>query len=536
MTLRDDAVWQQPDLPRGIRTVRWSFAALVLAAAALGAATGLVSTTQSALAALLALPLVVLNVLSARPHSRMDRPTLAGSGGVALGVDTAVGVGTLLLLASDPLSPAWALLGLPIVEGAVRAQLTGALLAWTVAAGGELARALMVLGGIGGLRADVTGLRIAVLLTLALAAGLHARHLDSLLRARWGALVEARRRASALATVARASRRMMSLEDTDVLTAADTAVSDLGFDAVEVCIADDSAGGWRVVHRRGLDDDAPLLAPALAEAVATGGEGPAVVTAEQEGVAQAAGLTTAVVCPVWPGGELVALVIAGRRADVPVTSDERECLELLAGQAGAALTITDQFGRQRRLGERLITQATTDALTGLANRSRFLERIEEAAQAPVSVLFLDLDGFKPINDRLGHQTGDEVLRVVARRLHGCLRPEDVLARYGGDEFGVLLADVATAPDAVAVARRMLDALRQPVTVAGHRLHISASIGIAVDQRGTLGVEALLDDADAAMYQAKRDAGSAVALGSTAGGDLAVEIDLARHRLTPGAGR
>lgn len=521
-----------------MRIVRWSFAALVLAGALLGAVTGFVGTAESALAALLTLPLAALNLLSARPGSRLDRPTLVGSGAVVLAVDSAVGVGALLLLAADAMSPAWALLSLPIIEGAVRAQLPGAVLAWAIAAGGELLRAV-VAGGGGGviLRADVSGFRIAILLTLALAAGLHARHLVSLLHARRGALLEARRRASALATVARASRRMTSLEDADVLSAADAAVRALGFDAVEVSIADESAGGWRVVHRKNVPDDAPSLAPALAEAIASAPqEGPAVVSAEHEGVLEAAGLASAVVCPVWPGGELVALVVAGRRDATPVTSEERECLELLTGQAGAALTIADQYGRQRRLGERLVTQATTDALTGLANRARFLERIEEASQAPMVVLFLDLDRFKPINDRLGHQTGDEVLRIVARRLQGCLRPEDVLARYGGDEFSALLADVSSAADAVAVARRMLAALEEPVTVAGQRLTITASIGIAVDRGGMIGVEALLQDADAAMYQAKRDTGSSVALGHTAGGDVDIEIHLPAGPLIPDAGR
>ena len=537
MTLGDDAGWQQPDLASGMRLVRWAFAVLVLAGAALAGLTGLVGAVESVVAALLSVPLAVLNLLSARPGSGIDRPTLAGSGAVALGVDSAVGIGAVLLLATDPLSPVWALLGLPIVEGAVRAQLPGALLAWAPAAGGELLHGLVDVGGTGiGLRASVSGLRIAILLALALAAGLHARHLYRLLQARRDELADARRRASALATVASASRRMTSLEDADVLHAADAAVRALGFDAVEVSIADDSAGGWRVMHRTNLPDEVPPLAPALAHAIASGDEGPAVVSAQGEGVLEAAGLSAAVVCPVWPGGELVALVVAGRRDATPVTADERECVELLASQAGTALTIAEQYGRQRRLGERLVTQATTDALTGLANRSRFLERIEEASQEPMALLFLDLDGFKPVNDRLGHQTGDEVLRVVARRLQGCLRPEDLLARYGGDEFGALLTDVDSAPDAVAVARRMLAALDEPVTVAGHRLTVSASVGIAIDRGGLVGVEALMGDADAAMYQAKRDIGPSLALGGTAGGGVGIEIDLAGGPLTPDAGR
>ena len=537
MTLRDAAPWGQGDVARGMRAVRWVFAGMLLLAVALTALSGATAPWRTIAAALLVVPLVALNWRSRRPASVFDRATTRGGGAVALGVDTAVGVAAVILLAEDPMTPIWALLGLPIVEGAVRSQLPGALVIWGCAAIGEVARMLLVAGAVGvPVRPDVSGLRIAILLAFALAAGLHARHLQGLLRARRSALVDSRRRASALATVVTATRRMTSLEDRDVLVAVDDAVRTLGFDAIEVSIADESAGGWRVVHRRGLDEQGPPLAPALTHALAGASDGPAVVTSGEEAAIEAAGLSVAVACPVWPGGELVALVVAGRRAAVDVTAAERECLELLAGQAGTALTIADQYGRQRRLGERLVAQATTDALTGLANRARLLERLEEAASGPLAVIFLDLDGFKSINDRLGHQTGDEVLRVVGRRLRGCVRPDDVLARYGGDEFAALLVDVASAQDAVAVGRRMLGGLHEPVSVAGHHLEITASIGISLDATGQVGADGLLRDADDAMYRAKRSEHSCIALGTTAGAGVEVEIDLTDDRLTADDGR
>lgn len=119
----------------------------------------------------------------------------------------------------------------------------------------------------------------------------------------------------------------------------------------------------------------------------------------------------------------------------------------------------------------------------------------------MAVLFIDLDDFKLINDSLGHQEGDRVLREVAKRLKGCLREADVAARIGGDEFVVLLEDVSDASGALGVAERFQSQLRVPLDVHGYRLYTSASIGIVVGDQGPS--EKLVRAADLAMYQAKR---------------------------------
>ena len=149
-----------------------------------------------------------------------------------------------------------------------------------------------------------------------------------------------------------------------------------------------------------------------------------------------------------------------------------------------------------------------DALTGLANRAHFLEQLERIIQYRqlnrnfhFAVLFLDLDGFKPINDKLGHKAGDAVLRQTAKLLQGCVRKGDVVGRYGGDEFVILLNNVSSAADAGRVADLILSKIRTPIQV-GEPVVVGASIGIALSTNLYEGTEDLIKDADAAMYRAK----------------------------------
>jgi diguanylate cyclase (GGDEF)-like protein len=150
----------------------------------------------------------------------------------------------------------------------------------------------------------------------------------------------------------------------------------------------------------------------------------------------------------------------------------------------------------------------TDGLTGLPNRAQFLERVAHAIQQSradrdfqFAVLFIDLDGFKPINDRLGHKAGDAVLRHTAKRFKSCMRKGDVVARYGGDEFTLLVNHVISEDDAVRVAERILTKLQEPIDV-GEPVKVGASIGIAFSTNLHERPEDLIRDADGAMYRAK----------------------------------
>jgi diguanylate cyclase (GGDEF)-like protein len=147
--------------------------------------------------------------------------------------------------------------------------------------------------------------------------------------------------------------------------------------------------------------------------------------------------------------------------------------------------------------------AAEDALTGLANRALFLDRLTSvtASGTALAVLFLDLDDFKLVNDGWGHDVGDHLLCEVADRLRAAVRPGDLVARLGGDEFTVLCEGVTGEHEALAIARRLREALEEPFDIAGQRRHVRASIGCRVATEGGA-AEALLRDADVAMYQAK----------------------------------
>ncbi len=164
--------------------------------------------------------------------------------------------------------------------------------------------------------------------------------------------------------------------------------------------------------------------------------------------------------------------------------------------------------RRKQLEEELRHQAFHDPLTGLANRARFTDRIEHALArrrrqpSSFAVLFLDLDDFKAVNDVHGHPAGDDLLVAVARRLAGCVRPEDTLARFGGDEFALLLEDIVGRDGATAAADHILATLAAPFAVAGTAVVVGTSIGIAFCDSAEATADELLRRADVAMYVAK----------------------------------
>jgi diguanylate cyclase (GGDEF)-like protein len=184
-----------------------------------------------------------------------------------------------------------------------------------------------------------------------------------------------------------------------------------------------------------------------------------------------------------------------------------DLLDRLSGVAAQATTAL----QNGRLLDEMTHQALHDQLTGLANRSQFTDQLRAAvARArerihPVTLLYIDLDGFKPVNDEFGHDVGDQLLVAVAKRLDACTRAEDAVARLGGDEFAVLI-DAQTSPRAAEeVSERLAGALTEPFMIDGHRLRLGASIGQAVYPIDAGDADGLLRCADAAMFGVKRDA-------------------------------
>jgi diguanylate cyclase (GGDEF)-like protein len=185
--------------------------------------------------------------------------------------------------------------------------------------------------------------------------------------------------------------------------------------------------------------------------------------------------------------------------------ERRELLRALR-HAVKRKTIEDTLSAEKN---QITHSAHHDFLTGLPNRMLLNDRARQAiALAPrhkkkVALLFLDLDGFKEINDSMGHSIGDKMLQCIAKRLVECVRASDTVSRQGGDEFVVLLSEVAKAEDAAITATRMLERVRAGHSIDEQLLHVTASIGVSVYPDDGLDVETLVKRADAAMYHAKQ---------------------------------
>lgn len=176
---------------------------------------------------------------------------------------------------------------------------------------------------------------------------------------------------------------------------------------------------------------------------------------------------------------------------------------------GTVLVFQD-ITQRKRTEAQLVRNAFYDALTGLPNRVLFLKRLNQLFEREkrrnndrYAVLFVDLDGFKKINDSFGHSVGDDLLIEVARRLELCVRSSDTVARFGGDEFAILIEDIKDMTDATNAAKRIEETLKSPLQLKEHEIVIAASIGIAFNCSSYEQPENLLRDADMAMYDAKQ---------------------------------
>lgn len=203
--------------------------------------------------------------------------------------------------------------------------------------------------------------------------------------------------------------------------------------------------------------------------------------------------------------ETVRRMRSGEEFDVSVAIAK---VRLGGGRMGHSVTYRD-IRQEKQLQAKLQHTALHDPLTGLANRVLFMDRLtltmarlKRRPDRNFAVIFLDIDHFKKVNDTWGHAAGDTLLKAVTARLRTCLRPQDTIGRFGGDEFGLVLDEAGSREDLECLAERIQNELRQPVDVGGKEVCVSASMGVVLGSSTYNNVEELLRDADAAMYRAK----------------------------------
>jgi diguanylate cyclase (GGDEF)-like protein len=284
---------------------------------------------------------------------------------------------------------------------------------------------------------------------------------------------------------------------TDLLPASSGSVMLLEGDELVVAavVGNDGALGKRAAVGDGIAGHvARTCEPLLIDGRATSALFPGLVRRSGDEV------RSALCVPLLERGVLLGVLNLSAPAEGDFSEYDLRAVSLFAEQAATAIGKARLYERSQQQAEALARAASSDALTGLANRSALDARLAQTCGGE-TLLFLDLDGFKEVNDELGHAAGDEVLVAVAGRLRSCVDAQDLVGRFGGDEFAILLAGDLDEAAATGVAARVLASLQEPISVQGRRVAIDASIGIALPVHGQ-DADELLRHADRALYAAK----------------------------------
>ncbi len=291
----------------------------------------------------------------------------------------------------------------------------------------------------------------------------------------------------------------------------------------------DNDGRIRHVHGVGFPEEArrdvvgnligePATGSPIWRAVAGSGEpmlvGDAAATkARAGGFVQSLGIKSFIAIPLTSGSGTVGIVVCGDTGGVREwSSRDRVLAEQIAVEGALIIDSARMREASQQHMDELTRQAFHDSLTGLPNRKHLLDRAEQAVEigyatgTRLALLLLDLNGFKQVNDTVGHHAGDVLLQLVAKRLQGTVRRPDLVARLGGDEFAVLLTGDPDEHAAVAAGTRICDRLREPFDIEGQTVRIGASIGVSMFPSNAIDFGTMMRNADAAMYEAKRNGG------------------------------
>ena len=471
--------------------------------------------TGFALAATLVAINVLLLIVERRRSDLHDVLVLVG-----LFCDAVLVFGVVWLFRFDTTSALWGLLVIPVLEAAVAAQMFGALSIWALLTVGYIVREFDAAARYDYAIFEVASItfRMGVVLIVAATAGSLASGLTREARAQRAARLESQQRARLLHGLALSSQVLLDAQtQTDAHAVWDAIVGaaiDIGFDSASICVVEPERDRYIVACGRRLPEgylgSLHGLETGLTGEVWRRGE---VVTVDNysrwAGSTSAfkdEGFLAAIGVPIRREFDVEAVLIAGCRDERAILRPERECMELLAVHAGVALNNVAHSAERDRYERRLTEIAYTDTLTGLPKREIFLERLDKLMSADggngAAVLFIDVDRFKTVNDSLGHHGGDALLTQLSQRLVLAASP-NLVSRHGGDEFTVLLEDVASTMDAVDVATTLMTSLGEPLQIDGQEILPSVSVGVRFALPGDAPADQLLREADTAMYRAKK---------------------------------
>lgn len=414
----------------------------------------------------------------------------------------------------------WVLMALPIVEAAVRFRLAGALLQWMLMAAVTLSARLWVLEHDGVAVVNVIDElealldQLGVLLLVVIPGAYLAEQLVADVLRQRAAADAAMERGLLLEQVAEVGNQINRIGP-EMFATLVGGVRDLGFVTADV-VAQLADGSWRILATAGPESLPEPGVPgsglrlddlSLTEVVIDAADPDPV---EMMLVAQA-GLSRLLRVDVTGREHSRVCVRAGEAEGHPVGPGAVQALRLLCAQTTVAVSNSELVTELRAIHDELEHQANHDVLTGLPNRAFFVEELRSALlepdpTRPRALFFLDLNGFKAVNDKLGHDAGDELLKVVGGRITTAVGGDGLVARLGGDEFTVLVRPVRSPREAEAIVHRIHAALAEPVPLKSEGALVGASVGIAYAEEGITDTE-LLRRADAAMYAAKETSGS-----------------------------